>query len=92
MRQDANCSRKSWPSVYSKFSRIALKDIFVTLGHYLPLSVNVRVISSFRKGFIFAKLAKIKPSRKFPNLQYIYDPSGQDFINHQCILVFECRF
>ena len=26
------------------------------LGHYLPISINVRVISSFREGYIFTKL------------------------------------
>ena len=42
----------------------------------LPISINERVILPFREGFIFTKLrtmrsfAKIKSSRKFPNLQY----------------------
>ena len=54
------------------------------LGLVLPLSVDGRVILPFLEGFIFTKLriyakfrennmrsfAKIKPSRKFPNLQY----------------------
>ena len=41
--------------------------------HDLPISVNNRVITPFREGFIFTKLrsfAKIKPLRKFPDLQY----------------------
>ena len=44
-------------------------------GHDLPISVNDRVISAFREDFIFHEtshmrsFAKIKPSRKFPNLQ-----------------------
>ena len=42
----------------------------------LPTSVNDRAISSFREGFYFQEtslrsFAKIKPSRKFPNLQYL---------------------
>ena len=57
-----------------------------SLGHDLPTSLNDRVISPFRKGFIFTKLhmrsfakikparkrsyAKIKPSRNFPNLSF----------------------
>ena len=38
----------------------------------LPIPINDRVILPFREDFIFAKLrfAKIKSSRKFPNLQY----------------------
>ena len=46
--------------------------------HDLHISGNDRVISPFREDFIFTKLtlhmqsfAKIKPSRKFPNLQYL---------------------
>ena len=39
----------------------------------LPISIKDRVILPFREGFIFTKLvrsfAKIKSSRKFPNLQ-----------------------
>ena len=37
------------------FSRIMLKDIFVTLEG-LPTSVNERVILPFREGYIFRKL------------------------------------
>ena len=37
----------------------------------LAISVNDRVILSFREGLIFTKL-RIKPSRKFPNLQYAF--------------------
>ena len=41
------------------------------LEHDLSTSVIGRVISPFCKGFIFAKLSqKIKPLRKFLNLQY----------------------
>ena len=40
------------------------------LRHDLPPSINDRVISPFRDSFIFTKLrAKLKSSRKFPNLQ-----------------------
>ena len=35
--------------------------------HDLPVSVNDRVIAGNREDFIFTKL---KPSPKFPNLQY----------------------
>ena len=63
------------------FSRIALKAIFATfsnsrLRHELPTSVNDRLISTFREEFYchetshMRSCAKIKPSRKFPNLQY----------------------
>ena len=43
------------------FSRISLKDIFATFknlrqGHDLPISVNSRVLLSFRESFIFTKL------------------------------------
>ena len=44
------------------------------LRHDLPISVNYGVISPFREVFIFTKLrsfAKVKPSGKFPNLQYM---------------------
>ena len=68
------------PEIFARilFSRIALKDIFVTLkirdyGMIYIISNNDRVISAFREDFIFTKLrnfAKIKPSRKFQNLQY----------------------
>ena len=34
------------------------------LGHDLPASVNDRVISPFREGFIFAKLCRCEVSRK----------------------------
>ena len=37
------------------------------LWHDLPISVNDKMISPFREDYIFTKL---KPSRKFPNLQY----------------------
>ena len=37
------------------------------LRHDLTISVNDRVVLPFREGLIFKKL---KPSRKFPNLQY----------------------
>ena len=52
------------------FSRISLKDIFVTFknlrqGHDFPLSVNIRVL--FSRNFA---CGKIKLSRKFLNLQY----------------------
>ena len=39
------------------------------LRHDLLTSVNDRVISPFCEG-LFSQMAKIKPSRKFPNLQY----------------------
>ena len=41
------------------------------LGHDLHILVNSRVILAFGEDFIVTKLcfAKIKPSRKFPNLQ-----------------------
>ena len=57
------------------FFQIALKDIFATRDD-LPISVNDRIILPFCEDFIFRKLrilrsfTKIKPSRKFPNLQY----------------------
>ena len=40
-------------------------------GHDIRISVNDTVILPFRESFIFnfASFAKIKPSRKFPNLQ-----------------------
>ena len=46
------------------------------LGHDIPISVNDRVILPLQDGFNFTKLrmrcfAIIKPSRKFPNLQYV---------------------
>ena len=42
--------------------------------HYLPISMKAIMISPFHEGFVFMKLhlqsfAKIKPSRKFLNLQ-----------------------
>ena len=46
------------------------------LGHDLYIAVNDRVISAFRKDFYFHEIShmrsftKIKPSRKFSNLQY----------------------
>ena len=56
------------------FSWIAFKDIFATFkmqqGHYLPLSVNDRV-NHFTRVSFSRSFAKIKPSRKYPNLQYI---------------------
>ena len=47
------------------------------LGHDLPISVQDRVISPFSRGFNFhetshmGSFAKIKPSRKIPNLQHV---------------------
>ena len=44
------------------------------LGHDIPISVKDRVILPFRECFNFTKLRifpKIKPSLKFPNLQYV---------------------
>ena len=51
------------------FSRIALKDIFVTLKdlrleHDLHISVNDIVNSAFHKDFIFTKLGICKLSQK----------------------------
>ena len=53
------------------FSRIALKDIFATKKKlrlerelHVPTSVNERVISQFREGFIFMKLREIKTRAK----------------------------
>ena len=51
------------------FSRITLKDIFVTskilqLVHDLSISVNDILISPFRKEFIFTKLRLCEVSRK----------------------------
>ena len=46
------------------------------LGHDLPISVNDKSDFVISQGFYFDEtshmrsLAKIKPSRKFPNLQY----------------------
>ena len=40
------------------------------LGCDLPISVDDRVILPFREGFIFTKLHKNKPSRKFPHLRF----------------------
>ena len=45
-------------------------------GHDLPTSVNERVKMPFHKGFFIQtspsrSFAKIKSSRKFPNLQYL---------------------
>ena len=66
------------PEIFARilFSQTALKHICGAtnsrLGHDLHILVSDRVISAFRKDFIFTKLrsfAKIKPSRKFPNLQ-----------------------
>ena len=61
------------------FSRIALKDVFATLKklqiwHDLPTFLRDKVLSPFRKGFFCETLhppsfVKIKPSRKFRNLQ-----------------------
>ena len=56
------------------FSRIALKDILVMckIRQCLLISINDRVILPFREGFIFMRsFAKMKSSRKFPNLQYL---------------------
>ena len=63
------------------FSRIELKDKFSmpinsSLWYVLPLSVDDRVISLFLEGFIFTKL---KPSRKFSNLQYAAKYSQKGF-------------
>ena len=59
------------------FSRVVLKDVFATfnsqLGHDLPILVNDRMILPFPEGLIFRKLRifpRIKPSRKFQNLQW----------------------
>ena len=50
------------------FSRIALRHIcdanYSRLGHDLHISVNERVISAFRKDFIFTKLRICNVSRK----------------------------
>ena len=40
-------------------------------GRALPISLNDRGICPICKDFIFTK---IKPSRKFPNLQYLFWP------------------
>ena len=65
------------------FSRKALKmHICVIknsrLWHKVPISFNVKVISSFREGlflrkfaYAYAKFREIKASRKFPNLHSI---------------------
>ena len=50
------------------------------LRHDLPTSVKDKAYSPFREGFIIAKLRtrENKPSRKSPNLQYIYHESHAD--------------
>ena len=61
------------PEIFARilFSRIALKDISVTLnirarlGKDLLASVNDRVISPFREEFIFTKLREKKPCENF---------------------------
>ena len=41
----------------------------------LPISINDRVILPFREGLHMRSFAKIKPSRKFPNLYNLTDDS-----------------
>ena len=77
------------------FSLIALKDIFATFnlrpGHDLHISVKGRVILPycefyFHKTSHMRSYAKIKPSRKFLNLQ-LWRPAVRQF----CTLKFYCR-
>ena len=48
------------------------------LGHYFPISVND---SHFHETSHMPSLAKIKPSRKFPNLQYMVKFFGKKMYN-----------
>ena len=54
------------------FSQIALKNICDVkksrLGHDLPLSVNDRMISPLREGFILAKYAKFRENKTLANI------------------------
>ena len=59
----------------------------------LPISIMDRVVLQFREGLIFYKtshtrsFAKIKSSRKFPNLHYLGAKPGLDFFYlHHVIL------
>ena len=76
-----NCGVSSESAKYCKFGNFRENFIFENsvkrhicdvknsrLSHDLHISVNDRVISPFREDLIFT-FAKIKPSRKFPNLQ-----------------------
>ena len=69
--------------MYCKFGNFRDNSIFMNsvkrhicdfqnsrLMHDLPISINDRVILPFNKGFM-RSFAKIKPSWKFPNLQYM---------------------
>ena len=67
------------------------------LGHDLSISVNDRVISPIREGFILTKLrificevfAKMKPSRKFSEL-IVLDGDGAYYILEQERLQLAC--
>ena len=63
--------------IFANSANIHISDVKNSwLGHYLSTPVNNRGILPFLEGLIFTNLrsfAKIKPSQKFPNLQYIYD-------------------
>ena len=79
--------------VYCKFGNFVENFIFANsfkthicsienllLGHGLPISVNCRVNSPFHEDLIFTKrsFAKIKPSKKSPNLQYLQHFSSKN--------------
>ena len=55
--------------IFANSVKIHMCDVkYSRLGHVLPISLNNRVIS----GVLFSRnFAKIKPSRKFQNLQYL---------------------
>ena len=92
-------------STYCKFGNFRKNLIFANsikrhicdvktsrLGHDIPISVNDRVILTFREGFNFTKLrmcfAKIKSSRKFQNLQYKPKPKIIEIFEITIIVIF----
>ena len=58
-----------------------------------PISVNDRVISAFREDFMHMRsFVKIKPSRKFPNLQYKMMVNSAHFVkSFKCIFKYFVR-
>ena len=51
--------------IYANWTKRHICDVkSLPLGHDLPISVNNRVISPFREGFIFIKLRICEVSRK----------------------------
>ena len=75
-----SCSERNWftvnPEIFAgiSFSRIALKDISATLKNrdYGMISYISKRQGDFaiHRGYYFRETSQIKPSRKFPNLQY----------------------